>query len=67
LKAQLDDLAAKNSGLKDKANGLIDEVAQLKSESSEAQELAKTSLDALHQRLQTSLDALHGESAISLN
>jgi hypothetical protein len=42
LKAQLDDLAAENLGLKDKANGLLDEVARLKSESSEAQELAKT-------------------------
>jgi hypothetical protein len=74
LKAQLDDLAAENSGLKDKANGLLDEVAQLKSESSEAQELAKMCrLKAesrekdLYQRLQTSLDALHGESSISLN
>jgi hypothetical protein len=74
LKAQLDDLAVDNSGLKDKANGLLDEVARLKSESSETQELAKTCrLKAesrekyLHQRLQSSLDALHGESSISLN
>jgi hypothetical protein len=74
LKAQLDDLAADNSGLKDKANRLLDEDARLKSESSEAQELAKTCrLKAesrekdLHQRLQTSLNALRGESSISLN
>jgi hypothetical protein len=36
LKAQLDDLVAENSGLKAKADGLADEVAQLKSESSKA-------------------------------
>jgi hypothetical protein len=36
LKAQLDDLAAENSGLKAKADGLADEVTQLKSESSKA-------------------------------
>jgi hypothetical protein len=72
LKAQLDDLAAENSGLKTKANGLADEIAQLKSELSKAQELAKTRrLEAelrdmdLHQRLQNSLDALRGESSIS--
>jgi hypothetical protein len=71
LKAQLDDLAAENSGLKAKADGLADEVARLKSESSKAQELAKTcQLEAesrekdLHQRLQTSLNALRGESSI---
>jgi hypothetical protein len=70
----LDDLAAENSGLKAKADGLADEVARLKAESSEAQKLAKTCrLNAesrekdLHQRLQTSLDALRGESLISLN
>jgi hypothetical protein len=74
LKAQLDDLAAENSGLKAKADGLADEVARLKAESSEAKELAKTCrLNAesrekdLHQRLQTSLDALRGESSISLD
>jgi hypothetical protein len=38
----LDDLVAENSGLKAKADGLADEVARLKAESSEAQELAKT-------------------------
>jgi hypothetical protein len=42
LKAQLDDLAAENSGLKAKADGLAGEVAQLKSESTKAQELART-------------------------
>jgi prefoldin subunit 5 len=74
LKSQLDDLAAENSGLKAKADGLADEVTRLKAESSEAQELAKTCrLNAesrekdLHQRLQTSLDALRGESSISFN
>jgi hypothetical protein len=74
LKAQLDDLAAENSGLKAKADGLADEVARLKSEPSKAQELAKTChLEAelrekdLHQRLQTSLDALRCESSISFD
>jgi outer membrane murein-binding lipoprotein Lpp len=74
LKAQLDDLATENSGLKAKADRLADEVARLKSESSEAQELAKMCcLKAesrekdLHQRLQTSLDALCGESSISFD
>jgi hypothetical protein len=74
LKAQLDDLAVENSGLKAKADGLADEVARLKSESSKAQELAKMCrLEAksrekdLHQRLQTSLDALRGESSITFD
>jgi hypothetical protein len=74
LKAQLDDLAAENSGLKAKADGLPDEVARLKSESSKAQELAKTRrLEAesrdkdMHQCLQTSLDILRGESSISFD
>jgi hypothetical protein len=72
LKAQLDDLVVENSELKAKADGLVDEVARLKSESTKAQELAKTHrLEAelrekdLHQRLQTSLDVLRGESSIS--
>jgi hypothetical protein len=54
--------------LKAKVTELNDEIAQLKVESSEAQERAKkSSLDAetreaeLHQRLQTSLGALRGE------
>jgi cell division protein FtsB len=42
LKAQLDDLAAENSGLKAKTDELADEVTQLKSESTKAQELART-------------------------
>jgi hypothetical protein len=42
LKAQLDDLAAENSGLKAKTTELADEVAQLKAESTKAQELART-------------------------
>jgi regulator of replication initiation timing len=65
LKTQLDDLAAEKSVLKAKADGLIDEVARLKAESTKAQEHAKTCrLEAesrkkdLHQRLQTSLDIL---------
>jgi hypothetical protein len=63
---------AEKSELKAKADGLVDEVAQLKSESTKAQKLAKMHrLEAesrekdLHQRLQTSLDVLHGESSIS--
>jgi hypothetical protein len=54
--------------LKAKATELNDEIARLRTESSEAQERAKKSrLDAearegeLHQRLQTSLDALRSE------
>jgi hypothetical protein len=73
LKAQLDDLAAENLGLKAKADGLAGEVAQLKSESSKAQELARTCrMEAesrekdMQQRLQSSLDALRGESSTSL-
>jgi hypothetical protein len=72
LKTQLDNLVAENSGLKAKADELTDEVARLKAESSEAQELAKKCrLDAesrekdMHQRLQTLLDALRGESSMS--
>jgi hypothetical protein len=70
LKAQLDDLAAENSGLKAKADELANEVAQLKSESTKAQELARTRrIEAeakekdMQQRLQSSLDALRGESS----
>jgi regulator of replication initiation timing len=70
LKAQLDDLAAKNSGLKAKTDELADEVARLKSESTQAQELsrarrieAKAKEKDMQQRLQSSLDALRGESS----
>jgi hypothetical protein len=42
LKAQLDDLTAENSGLKTKTGELADEVARLKSESTKAQELARS-------------------------
>jgi hypothetical protein len=42
LKAQLDDLAAENLGLKAKTDELADEVARLKFESTKAQELART-------------------------
>jgi hypothetical protein len=72
LKAQLDDLAAENSGLKAKTDELADEVARLKSESTKAQELARTrriETEAkekdMQQRLQSSLDALRGESSTS--
>jgi hypothetical protein len=72
LKAQLDDLAAEKSELKAKADGLVDEVARLKSESTKAQELAKMRrLEAesreknLHQRLQTSLKILRGKLSLS--
>jgi hypothetical protein len=70
LKAQLDDLAAENSGLKAKTDKLADEVARLKSESTKTQELARTRrIEAeakekdMQQRLQSSLDALRGESS----
>jgi regulator of replication initiation timing len=70
LKAQLDDLAAENSGLKAKTDELADEVARLKSESTKAQELARTRrIEAeakekdMQQRLQSSRDALRGESS----
>jgi regulator of replication initiation timing len=73
LKAQLDDLAAEKSVLKAKADGLVDEVAQLKAESTKAQELANQScLEAelkekdLHQCLQTALDSLRGNPLFSL-
>jgi hypothetical protein len=68
LKAQLDDLAVEKFELKAKADGLVDEVAQLKAKSTKAQELAEARrLEAesrekdLHQCLQTSLDILHGK------
>jgi cell division protein FtsB len=68
LKAQLADLAAENSGLKAKTDELADEVAQLKSESTKAQELARTSRMEVEakekdtqQHLESSLDALRGE------
>jgi vacuolar-type H+-ATPase subunit D/Vma8 len=68
LKAQIDDLAANNSVLKEKADGLADEVAQLRTDSAKAQELAnKHRMEAeskekgLHQCLQTALDSLHSK------
>jgi hypothetical protein len=70
LKAQLDDLAAKNLGLKAKTDELADEVARLKSESTKAQELARTRRiesegkeKNMQQCLQSSLDALRAESS----
>jgi predicted nucleic acid-binding Zn-ribbon protein len=72
LKAQLDDLAAEKSMLKAKGDGLADEVARLKAESTKSQELAKMRrLEAesrekdLHQRFQTSLDILRGKPLLS--
>jgi hypothetical protein len=62
---------AQKSELKAKADGLVDEVAQLKAESTKAQELAEARrLEAesrekdLHQRLQSSIDILHGKLSL---
>jgi hypothetical protein len=70
LKAQLDDLAAENLGLKAKTDELADKVARLKSKSTKAQELARTRrMEAkakekdMQQHLQSLLDALRGESS----
>jgi hypothetical protein len=59
--------------LKARADGLVDEVTQLKAESTKAQELANQScLEAkskekgLHQCLQAALDTLRGEPLLSL-
>jgi hypothetical protein len=59
--------------VKAKADGLANEVAQLKAESAKAQELAnQRQLEAeskekdLHQCLQTALDSLHGKPLFSL-
>jgi hypothetical protein len=64
---------AEKSVLKAKANGLVDEVARLKAESTKAQELAnQCRLEAesnekdLHQRLQTAHDVLRGKPLLSL-
>jgi hypothetical protein len=64
---------AEKSVLKAKANGLVNEVARLKAESTKAQELAnQRRLEAeskkkdLHQCLQTSLDILRGKPLLSL-
>jgi Skp family chaperone for outer membrane proteins len=68
LKAQLDDLADKNSSLKAKADGLADDVTQLKADSTKARELdnqrraeAEAKEKDLQQRLQAALDSLHGK------
>jgi hypothetical protein len=65
----MDDLEAENSSLRAKADGLANEVTQLKADSTKAQELAnKHRMEAeskekdLHQRLQTALDSLHGKT-----
>jgi hypothetical protein len=59
--------------LKARADGLVDEVARLKAESTKAQELAnQCRLEAeskekdLHQRLQTALDTLRGKPLLPL-
>jgi hypothetical protein len=72
LKAQLDDLTAENSGPKAKTDELADKVARLKSESTKAQELARTRrIEAeakekdMQQCLQSLLNALRGESSTS--
>jgi hypothetical protein len=59
--------------LKAKVDGLVDEVARLKAESTKAQELAnQRRLEAeskekgLHQRLQAALDTLCGKPLLSL-
>jgi predicted RNase H-like nuclease (RuvC/YqgF family) len=73
LKSQLDSLATENLGLKAKVAELDDKIAQLKAESSEAQERAKKDhLDAesregeLNQRLQSSLDTLRSKPSALL-
>jgi hypothetical protein len=59
--------------LKARADGLVDEVARLKAESTKAQELAnqrhlevESKEKDLHQRLQTALDTLRGKPLLSL-
>jgi hypothetical protein len=73
LKAQLDDLAAEKFVLTTKADGLVDEVARLKAESTKDQELstqhrleAESKEKGLHQRLQAALDTLRGKPLPSL-
>jgi Skp family chaperone for outer membrane proteins len=68
LKAQIDDVAAKNSSLKAKADGLADDVTQLKADSAKARELdnqwraeAESKEKKLQQHLQAALDSLHGK------
>jgi regulator of replication initiation timing len=68
LKTQIDDLSVENSSLKLKAEGLVDEVSQLRADSTKAQELAnKQCAEAeskerdLQQHLQATLDSLHGK------
>jgi hypothetical protein len=68
LKAQIDNLAANNSVLEARADGLADEVAQLKTDLAKAQELAnKHRMEAalkekdMQQCLQTALDSLQGK------
>jgi chromosome segregation ATPase len=74
LKAQVDNLAAKNSSLKIKADGLAAEAAQLRDDRTNAQDLFdKCQADVeskeknLQQCLQTALDSLHGKFIPCLN
>jgi glutamine synthetase adenylyltransferase len=74
LKAQIDDLVAGNSSLKAKADGLANEVTQLKTDSAKAQELvnqrrveAESKEKNLQQHLQATLDSLHGKSYSSFS
>jgi uncharacterized coiled-coil DUF342 family protein len=74
LKAQIDDLAAENASLKAKADGLADEVTQLKTDLAKAQELAnqqrmkaESKEKDLQQCLQAALDSLHGKSYSSFS
>jgi hypothetical protein len=68
LKAQGDDLAAKNASLKTKADGLAVEAAQLRADQAMAQELVnkhqaegESKERSLQQRLQTALHSLRGK------
>jgi uncharacterized coiled-coil DUF342 family protein len=68
LKARIDDLAAENSLLRAKADGLADEVTQLKADLTKAQELvnqrrveAESKEKDMQQRLQATIDSLHGK------
>jgi regulator of replication initiation timing len=68
LKAQVDDLVAKNTSLKTKADGLVVEDVQLRADQAKAQELfnkhqaeAESREKNLQQCLQHALDSLRGK------
>jgi hypothetical protein len=74
LKAQVDSLAAENSSLKTKADGLAAEAAQLRADRAKAQELfdkrqanIESKEKSLQQRLQTTIDSLRGNFIPCLN